>query len=572
MSLIFFDFEVFKHDWLVVIIDPCNKEKTVIVNDKEALEEYHAKHMSNIWVGYNSRGYDQYILKAILCGFNPYEISQWIVIKKEQGWAFSDLLREISIITFDVKTNHLYGLKQLEGFMGNDIRETTVPFDIDRKLTEEEIQRTIGYCTHDVEQTLAVFQHRLVEFKSHLALINTFGLPLYNISRSQARLAGVILDASPKTFDDEWDISIPDTLHLDYYVHIADWFLNPENHAQDKHLDVMVAGVLHIFAWGGVHGARNQYIYECDKDHLLIMMDVDQLYPSIMVEYGILPRPIREPKHFKKILQKSLQLKAEGKKEEREPYKRICNITYGAMGDQYNSMYDPRNRNLVCVYGQLLLLDLIEKIEPLGEIIQSNTDGILVKIKRSDFDRLDDVAYEWEQRTRLSLSFDFYTKVIQKDVNNYVLIGEGRIVRKGAYVKDLGVLDYDLPIVNKAVTDYILYGKKPSVTIGDCNDLKEFQKIVKVSHKYRYGVWNGQRMSDTVFRVFASKRATDGPIGRVKEDGGTVEKFANTPSVCFVYNAEVNGVKIPDYLDKKWYIQLAQSRLIDFGYPQWSVQ
>ena len=32
-----------------------------------------------------------------------------------------------------------YSLKQLEGFLGNEIKETSVPFDIDRKLTEEEI-------------------------------------------------------------------------------------------------------------------------------------------------------------------------------------------------------------------------------------------------------------------------------------------------------------------------------------------------------------------------------------------------------------------------------------------------
>lgn len=30
----FYDFEVFKYDWMVVIIDPANKKKTVIVNDK----------------------------------------------------------------------------------------------------------------------------------------------------------------------------------------------------------------------------------------------------------------------------------------------------------------------------------------------------------------------------------------------------------------------------------------------------------------------------------------------------------------------------------------------------------
>lgn len=38
--------------------------------------------------------------------------------------------------------------------MGNDIKETSVPFSIDRKLTDEEIAETVKYCKHDVEQTI----------------------------------------------------------------------------------------------------------------------------------------------------------------------------------------------------------------------------------------------------------------------------------------------------------------------------------------------------------------------------------------------------------------------------------
>mgnify|MGYP005984719267 CR=1 FL=1 len=62
-----------------------------------------------------------------------------------------------------VKRN--YSLKQLEAFMGHDIRETTVPFDIDRKLTEE----VVFYCRHDVHETMEVFSRQIVEFQSHLA-------------------------------------------------------------------------------------------------------------------------------------------------------------------------------------------------------------------------------------------------------------------------------------------------------------------------------------------------------------------------------------------------------------------
>ena len=37
--MIFYDFEVFKYDWLVVLINPIEQDETVIVNDKTKLEK-----------------------------------------------------------------------------------------------------------------------------------------------------------------------------------------------------------------------------------------------------------------------------------------------------------------------------------------------------------------------------------------------------------------------------------------------------------------------------------------------------------------------------------------------------
>ena len=49
----FFDFEVFKFDWLVVIVNPFEKSETIIVNDAEKLASYYESHSKEIWVGYN---------------------------------------------------------------------------------------------------------------------------------------------------------------------------------------------------------------------------------------------------------------------------------------------------------------------------------------------------------------------------------------------------------------------------------------------------------------------------------------------------------------------------------------
>ena len=564
--LIFYDFEVFKHDWLVVLIEPSERKETVIINDPKQFKEFYETHKDHIWIGYNSRNYDQWIAKGILCEFDPKEVNDWIIVKDRKGWEFSDLMRNYPINNFDVMTS-FHGLKQLEAFMGNDIRETSVPFDIDRKLTDAEIQETVKYCRHDVEQTIEVFLQRKNEFDSQVSLLKTFKLPLNYIGKTQAQLAAIILGARKKELFDEWDIRLPDTLQLSKYRHIADWFMADENHDADKWIETDVAGVPHVFAWGGVHGAISTYNYTCKPDEIMVMADVDQLYPSLMVYYNLLSRGVSEPERFKVILDTSLRLKAEKKKKEREPYKRICNITYGAMGDKFNPMYDPLHRNLVCVFGQVLLLDLIEKIEPFTELIQSNTDGILIKLKREDFDRLDDAVFDWEQRTHLHMSFDCYKTVYQGDVNNYLVIDyEGHSKSKGAYVKSLGDLDNDLPIVNQAITAYLTSGIHPRETVMECDDLIAFQKVVKVSSKYAYGTLNGRRMSDKTFRVFASKRTDDGIIGKVKTEGANIEKFANTPERCFIWNQSVKDVKVPDYLDREWYIDLAIKRIKDkFG-------
>lgn len=67
------------------------------------------------------------------------------------------------------------------------------------------------------------------------------------------------------------------------------------------------------------------------------------------------------------------------------------------------------------------------------------------------------------------------------------------------------------------------------------------------------------------YRVFASNELQDGRILKCGGSRGKPEKFADTPDHCFIYNDDVNGVKVPQNLDKQWYIDLAKRRLKQFG-------
>lgn len=591
--MLFYDFEVFKYDWLVVLVDPIKKKEWVIVNDRQELAKKYQEYKNDIWCGFNSRNYDQWILKGILCGFDPKSINDWIIVEDEKGYEYSSLLHKFPLINYDVMPNIPVSLKVLEGFMGENIHETSVPFDIDRKLTESELKETTDYCRSDVYRLIDVFLERKSEFDAQLSLIKTFNLPLKYIGKTQAQLAAIILGAHRKRFHDEWAIRLPETLQLGKYKVVGDWFLNPNNWDYDKKLIVDVCGLKHTLAWGGIH-AGEVYHYMCKPDEIILDVDVDQLYPTLMIEYGLLSRAVENPDKFKGILDTSLRLKAEGKKKEREPFKRICNITYGSEGDRTNDMYDPLHRSLVCIFGQVLIIDLLDKVEDLIELIQSNTDGIFVKLKKKDVPEFKRRVELWEKRTHLHMSYSEFSGMHQKDVNNYIAVpvgslyddkGKPRWHSKGAYVKQLDVLDYDLPIVNEAVKMFFLKGTPVEQTILKCNELIKFQKIVKLSNKFEWVEHeNLEPFRENTFylnkayRVFASKREFDGRLLKCKHVFKNVtgtprviavdkrDKFANTPDKCFVWNGNIHEheFEILEEVDREWYIDLAKKRINDF--------
>lgn len=566
MALVFYDFEVFVKDWLVVTVIPETRTERVILNDPSGLEFFYQEHKNDIWIGFNNRHYDQYILKAILMGIDPKWVNDMIIVHGKQGWEINHAFNTIPMINYDCMDRGDRGLKYFEGSLGHSIEESSIPFNIDRKLNDDEIREVIEYCRHDVEQTIQVFMEKKNDFHAQLELVRMYNQPLSCMSKTKVQLSARILEAVRSEYNDEFDIDFPDTLRLKKYAHIMNWYKKPENRSYSKSLNIDVAGVVHTFGWGGVHGARLNYI----SDGYFINMDVGSLYPTLMVRYDLLSRSVDPDgkKRFADILKYRLELKHQGKKKEQAPLKIVLNGTYGASKDRYNPLYDPRQANRVCVYGQLLLLDLIEHLEPYCTIIQSNTDGVLVKLRANtdeEFNRIDDIAYEWEQRTGLSLEFDEYVKVVQKDVNNYIIVTpEGKCKTKGAYVKELGNLDYDLAIVNKAVIDYFVKGTDPSVTIAECNDLKQFQLVKRISSLYE-AIFHGMKRLDLkTVRCFASTDEADEQLFQMKRSTKVIEVMGETPEHSRLVNGEINGMDIPKWLDRKWYVQLAQKRINAF--------
>lgn len=594
--LIFFDFEVLsksicpdtnKPYWCVVFIDYTSEKGRIIRNNVEELRQFYNACKDDIFISYNGRQYDQFILKGLLLGYDAGYINDQLIEFNKKGFQVVRDAYKIPLNHFDCSTG-FHSLKQLEAFMGSEIKESDVPFWLDRPMTEDEEKDLIKYCVHDVKETIKVFEKLRVEFDSHLGLIEAFDLDMTMFSKTKAQLSAHILGAE-KTNNrgDEFDYRKLDVLNVDLYPEVIDWYFQPENMDYSKKLEIDLFGVPHIFAFGGLHGALSNY----KTDGIILCADVASLYPSIMINFDTLSRNVLSPAKFKEIRDTRLMYKAQ-KNPLQAPMKIVINGTFGASKDQFNPLYDPLQANLTCLFGQWLLLDLIEKVAPHCELIQSNTDGIFMKVSdRETVDKIKSISKEWETRTNLELEWEEFSHIYQKDVNNYIIFDdEGNYKSKGGFVKEQHDLDFDLPILNKALINYFVHKTPVENTINECNTLREFQKIVKLTSGYDEGAWkdctfsqqpymhpgtgkitkrkmwdegSGYQLQDKTFRVFASTREEDGAIYK-KKSNKNPEKFSNTSEKVFIDNGDVTNKAIPEYLDREWYIDLAYDRIRQF--------
>lgn len=587
--MIFYDIEVFKCDWLVVLYD--GENVTRIHNNVECLTDYYNKHKNDVWVGYNNKGYDQYILQCILCGLNPKRLNDWIIKEHKAPWRFSDLLKQYPVNTFDCM---VFGksLKQLESYLGVNIHETAVDFDIDRPLTEDELELEFQYCEFDVENTVRIFLLNKDEFNASMGLVKYANLPISNLSKTKAQLTAHIMQAKPldnKLYDEEFDFEYVQAVKdYDYKNKDVIEFFDSIRNTKDNtaSYDTNLYGIPTTFALGGIHGAIPNYIYKPNDNEILYHVDIASYYPHLMKNWGLISRAIPSVKHLSDIMEERLRLKHE--KNPLQKVLKICiNSLYGVSGGgkrldngEYkvlSKVYDPRRMREVCINGQLLILQLVEDLSAYGSLfncVQLNTDGVIYKVQKVDVDLFKSIISEWEKRAKMTMEYDNISFIAQRDVNNYIAVFDGCVwERKGSVFKKSSALDYDLPIVQDAVCEYFINGVHPKDYIEQEEMLMPFMKTYKVSSSYLYATHNGVKQQGKVFRVFASKRRGDTPLFKAKDKGekGIVEeKFANCPN-CYIDNSDIREKTVPRYLDKNWYINYAIKQINSvYGYEKLS--
>ena len=576
-EILVYDFEVFRRFWCVVIV---SAEGTVVITDQVQFVRFYDSHRDCIWIGYNSNHYDKYILGAVYnacLGDTLYRASQDLITygKTQRGGGAPD-----GFISYDTG-DKFRSLKELEAFMGHSIEESSIPFDYGGEFTEEMKAETIKYCTHDVLETVEVLKRRIYDFMAQKSLIETFDLPLQDYRLTKAQLTAKVLKCT-KGLDlrhQEWTNKILPCVKITKYTEVLDFYGSSKNYSEGQKKEILISGVPHTFALGGIHGA----IKRCHRKGQLLHIDVTSYYPSIMIQHDLLTRQSKEPELFTEIYNKRVELKKAGKKQEQAPYKIILNSTFGITNQEFSKAYDPQRNHDVCINGQLMLLMLLEMLEGTCELIQSNTDGIIVDCTGRDQAKVEEICHQWEQITKMGLSFEQVDEIWQKDVNNYLIrFDNGKEEAKGAYVKFNSELDNDLSIVNEAVreglrkmsfeaiNDYIEGHNKPE-------DLVKFQKVVKLSSKYNHVYFGYNEIPNhKCFRVFA---VCDGEIiSKAKNREGTHEKYANTPESATIVFGDLADENLTDIMgrrfgignvDKEYYIELARSRAMDFGLARW---
>lgn len=217
-NLWFFDSEVFVHDCLFVFKNYETKERVYFHNStRDELYSWINK-TKPILCGYNSSGYDKYILKGWLAGMSPEELKTLNdhIINGGNGWDidYGNEYIELPYI-WDlmgcIKT--FKSLKELEGNLRLNIVETTIDFTIDHKLNDEEFEEVLYYCTNDVDALFPIFKMLMTNYKSKYIIAKIGNIePAYALSLTDANLTAKLLGAKKKTHKDNFAYVYPSVI------------------------------------------------------------------------------------------------------------------------------------------------------------------------------------------------------------------------------------------------------------------------------------------------------------------------------------------------------------------------
>ena len=251
----------------------------------------------------------------------------------------------------------------------------------------------------------------------------------------------------------------------------------------------IIGGLKYIFGTGGLHASVHSSSWYSDEEYVIIDVDVTSYYPWLAIANRIYPEHLGET--FCDIYEELFRERAKYTKgtDENLAFKLALNVPYGDSNNKYSFLLDPKYTMTITLNGQLSLCMLAEKFMEIQDltILQVNTDGITVKLKRKDQERLSQICSEWEKLTGLTLEDAIYDAMHIGNVNNYLAVYDnGDIKRKGKYEwnKDWHQ-NHSQKVVAKAAEANLLHGTDVREFIENHNDEYDFYIMGKCDRNSR---------------------------------------------------------------------------------------
>lgn len=567
-TIMIYDVEIFKKDDLYVFKDYFTKEVFVINNDLESLRKFYLEYRDSLFIGYNNISYDNNIFRSQLQGKNPYHVSKAVIESDDRALAYKMFdTKKTPLFSVDLyQDNRGFSLKEHAAFLGLNIMETQVDFDLDRELTDDEKILNIEYCKNDVDATELRFEQNLPMLLAKVVLAAKFGLDKLSLSMTNANLTATILGAiKSENRDDERD-----------YYELPDGFLIENQEVLDNmtgELPEKIAfsverrDVRVDLGEGGSHSAKPSFINVTEP---MYHNDATSLHPSSIELFDLASRNI--PEEYKGRYTQIIKDRVEAKHNKNKMitingvevfgwvldmgYKLPLNTKYGAMGAKFNKLYDARNRLLVCLVGQLAFFDLLEKLEPHAKIIQTNTDAIdMIPNSDKDYEASQEIMRDWEKRTGYNMESEKYVEMFQKDVNNYVQRMDNDEVNIVGAIGLTRGLKNSKAIVSNAFINYLLAEKDYKEFIYECDELRQYQIISKTGWTFDETVMidrNGDELpAQKVNRVFAVREDYDNVVELFKtkvtkwsSEEEVIDSFADD------YGTDNYDLKVRDALEQ----------------------
>lgn len=154
------------------------------------------------------------------------------------------------------------------------IKESSVPFDLNRPLTAEEREETEFYCKHDVDTTEKLVDIRKDYLKNKINLGKLAGLEeVKALSMTNAKLTAAMLQAQLQPHHDERDYVYPSNLKREYIPQEVFEFFDrlkdksiPDEEVFKGKLNLMIGDCPVTLGYGGIHGAVPNYFWEERKE------------------------------------------------------------------------------------------------------------------------------------------------------------------------------------------------------------------------------------------------------------------------------------------------------------------